>query len=174
MKGNSYKYLISFVMFMVLASFANAQTIHHCSSANPSGPRTIIIEGTAISEVDAEGFTSWSCKENSNDDSIAFEVGFFNSTEDIGVGFILFDGGYSGEVAMYRRVGLDRRWKWGPNVEYAFVLHPDGTGHFCDYSKTGDGESTTADELYRCYQNNTSPDNFSDLEVNAQGTGLKE
>ncbi len=68
-------------------------------------------------------------------------------------GFILFDGGYTGRTTLYQRKGLDHRWDWGPNAtDYTFVIKPDGTGLYYDFSTVTEGESTKPSAIYKCYQ----------------------
>lgn len=66
-----------------------------------------------------------------------------------GVGFILYDCGYSGNATYYEHEWVDHRWDWGPeDSDYAFVVEPDGTGLFYDFSNVGYGESRSADVVY--------------------------
>lgn len=88
---------------------------------------------------------------------ILLEVGRFDSESmseaDLSeAGFVLYDGSSSGELAFYRRKGVNKRWDWGPSGnDYAFVLEPDGTGRFLDFSNLPEREtSTTPDSLYHC------------------------
>jgi hypothetical protein len=81
------------------------------------------------------------------------EVGFIDNPNWLGLGFILFDGGYSGEVSVYERTGLEHRWDWiSGGGKYAFVISQDGTGLYYDFTKVPYGESTTAREVYKCYK----------------------
>ena len=169
---------IYFIFFTLFLSFISCATVNLPPSATPSGPRTIIIQGEPISEKDVEGFTSWYCKDYVYPGPTLVEVGFFNNlgamipdsvdiskvnelNESYGLpelddllkfaGFILYDGGFSGEHTMYQRTGLEHRWSWSTDGgSYSFIIKPDGTGLYYDFSNIPDGETTTAKEVYRC------------------------
>ena len=88
-----------------------------CASFRPAsyfdiGPREIILEGTAISEEEVGELESWYCKDLYDDalhkrSPILVEVGFFDNPELDNVGFILYDGGNSGDYTHYQRQGLN-------------------------------------------------------------------
>ena len=122
-------------------------------SATPSGPRTIVLDGEAVTEEDAGGFVSWVCEDFVYGGRILVEVGFFGDPSFEGLGFILYDGGYSGELTYYRRTGLEHRWDWGPNEnDYAFVIQTDGTGLYYDLSTVPTGKSAKANNVYQCHR----------------------
>ncbi|MCY3814794.1 MAG: energy transducer TonB [Gammaproteobacteria bacterium] len=52
--------------------------------------------------------------------------------------------------AVFRMVGLRRRWDFGEDWDYAFFVDPDGTGAYIDFSGVEPGESAAASEMYRC------------------------
>ena len=146
----SFAYLVIPILLIAMGSCATSKTTP--PSATPSGPRVLIIGDETISEEDAGGFTSWYCKDFISRDRIVIEVGFFKDTPFDFLGFLLYDGGYTGEVAIYRRMGLEHRWDWGENAAYSFVLKTDGTGLYYDFSTVSEGESTNAKAVYKCYQ----------------------
>lgn len=121
-------------------------------SATESGPRTVLLNGEAYSEEDVGGFTSWYCKDYVERGRVLVEVGFFGDPGPEGYGFVLYDGGYSGERAYYSRTGLEHRWGWGTNLDYVFVIEPDGTGLYYDFSGASVGERRSATEVYYCRQ----------------------
>jgi hypothetical protein len=55
---------------------------------------------------------------------------YFQTPISSGIGFILYEGGYSGNSTYYERAGIKHRWdRGGPeDNDYAFVMEPDGTG----------------------------------------------
>ena len=64
------------------------------------------------------------------------------------LGFILYDDGTIGEEAYFQREGLDLRWDWGSyyrdgknKYRYSFVIEPDGTGLYYDFSTSENGIS---------------------------------
>jgi len=150
--GKTLRYLTGPAMFMSLFSCASLPSATSRSST-PSGPRTIIVNGEAISEVDAGGFTSWIAKDFVEGGPVLLEVGFFGNPLLKGFGFVLYDGGNTGERALYRRTGLEHRWDSGPRVtDYALVIRPDGTGLYYDSFSDPSGESAKATRVYKCHQ----------------------
>jgi hypothetical protein len=146
-------YLMAFVLLMSLFSCAVFPSVAPPPSATPSGPRTIVLGDEAFTEEDVGGFISWYCQDFVDGGRILVEVGFFGDTSLEELGFILYDGGYSGELAYYHRTGLEHRWDWGPNgADYAFVIKPDGTGLYYDFSSVPYGENTKASDVYQCHQ----------------------
>ncbi len=122
------------------------------------GPRSIILNGKAYSETDIGKFVSWRCKDFIYSsgilfDSLLVELGTFTNSKLSGSGFILYDGKYSGELTNYGRKGINHCWDWGPNgTEFAFIIKPNGTGLFYDFSSLQSGERIKADNRYKCYQ----------------------
>lgn len=146
-------YLMSMVLLLSLTSCASFHLLDHSSSATLFGPRTIILDGDTISANDVGGFKSWYCRDYIDDGAILVEVGFFGDPSLEGLGFILYDGGYSGVTTHYNRTGLDHRWDWGPNeTDYAFVIKLDGTGLYYDFSTVTRGEDTKPRDIYQCYK----------------------
>lgn len=124
-----------------------------------TGPRSIILNGKAYSETDTGKFVSWRCKDNVYDSGTLFgprtlfELGKFTNSKLSGSGFVLHDGGNSGELTNYGRKGINHRWDWGPNgSEFAFIIEPDGRGIFYDFSSAQLGERIKPSSLYKCYQ----------------------
>lgn len=71
---------------------------------------------------------NWNC--------VRFQVGYFIENN---VGFILYEDGTVGELAYFHRDGLNLRWDWGEGGVYAFVIEPDGTGLYYNFSASKDG-----------------------------------
>jgi len=115
------------------------------------GPRTITLAGKQISEEKAGKFISWTCSDFSDGGKTLVEVGTFSAKDLDGAGFVIYDGGNSGEPTMFQRKGINLRWDWGPEGHFAFVLKPDGTGLFYDFSNAGRKE-VTANEVFKCKQ----------------------
>ena len=115
--------------------------------------RSIILNGENFSENDVGGFVSWFCYDYINE-KLSLEVGTFGDPKLEGLGYILYDGGYIGELTSYRRTGIEHRWDWGgPNGStYAFVIKSDGTGLYYDFSNVKPGESTRARDVFKCYR----------------------
>lgn len=139
---------MSLVLFLSLVSCATFPP-----SATSKGPRTIILDGAKISESDVGGFTSWYCKDFYNGGRILVEVGFFGDPKFEGVGFILYDGGYSGLSTKYQRTGLNHRWDWdwdGSAFDYTFTIKPDGFGQYYDFTIVPKGQDTSPSATYQC------------------------
>jgi hypothetical protein len=146
-------FLICSISFLALISCATLPFLAPPPSANESGPRTIILNGKSYSEEDTGGFISWYCNDFINGGRVLVEVGFFGDPNLEGIGFILYDGGYTGELTNYGRTGLEHRWDWGPHgSDYAFVIQTDGTGLYYDFSAVPKGQTTKASEVYKCYK----------------------
>ena len=143
---------LGIVVFVIATlSFTACATIMH--SSKPSGSRSIILDGDTYSETDIEDFVSWRCGDFVNNYGTLVEVGTFTHSKVSGLGFILYDGGYSGEHTKDTRKGINHRWDWGPNgSEFAFIIKPDGTGLFYDFSYTPSGEQIKANDVYKCYK----------------------
>ena len=144
------KHLMVVIIITLLTSCITTTTP---SSASSTGPRTIILNDVALTEENADGFTSWYCLDFVRPGSILVEVGFFGSPKLNGFGFILYEGGYTGELTHYKRTGVEHRWDWGPNEnDFAFVIQPDGTGLYYDFTKAPKGTTTKASSVYKCYR----------------------
>lgn len=125
-------------------------------SATSSGPRTLVLDGKSISEDAAGGFTCWYCKDFINEGPIVLEVGHFGAPSPNEVGFILYDGGYSGKIVAYQRTGLEHRWDFGDegdeSANYSFIIKTDGIGAYFDFTNLSVGEQTKPKDIYKCYQ----------------------
>lgn len=117
-----------------------------------AGKRELNLSGISVSETDFGGTVRWYAVDKYNYDDfieeIRFQVGYFNN--DNSMGFILYGNGTDGELAYFSRQGLDLRWDWGSYISpkngesafrYAFVIEPDSTGLYYDFSTSTDGTS---------------------------------
>jgi len=147
--------VVVFLMFIVLSLASTATTTPlRPSSANSTGPRTIILNDEYITEKEVEGFISWFCYDYVNEKKLILEVGMFGAQELNGIGYVLYDGGYIGEFSHYRRNGLEHIWDWGgqDGTDYAFVIKSDGTGLYYDFTRVKKGESTKPRDVFKCYK----------------------
>jgi hypothetical protein len=111
------------------------------------------VESVEISEDEAGVFVTWKCEDFSDRGPTLVEVGIFSDPEFSADGFVLYDGGNTGTAASYQRQGLNRRWNWeSRGASYAFIVKPDNTGLYYDFSLVPDGETTGAKEIYKCYK----------------------
>ena len=126
--------------------------VSNSSVRQPPPARVISLEGSTYSENTLGHFVTWSCRDYiSGGGRVLVEIGRFENKSLSGEGFVLYDGSSSGESTSYQRKGVDLRWDWGPNgSDFAFVLEPDGTGLFYDFSNVPKGETKKPDSLYRC------------------------
>ena len=113
--------------------------------------RTITLDGESYSENKLGQFVSWGCRDSVHRGNILVEVGNLHDTNFTALeGFVLYDGTDTGSRGTYLRQGLNLLWNWGYKGQYAFILEPDGTGLFYDFSNTKEGESKKADSVYKC------------------------
>lgn len=91
--------IFGLIAFTYISSCASYNTKYYPPSATANGPRKIVLEGDTISSHEFGGFTSWYCKDYVYDDKVVVEVGFYNDPSIKGLGFILFDGGFTGVEA---------------------------------------------------------------------------
>lgn len=133
-------------MFFLITSCLSIPT-----SAINTGPRVLILNGVAVSESDTDfGFTAWYCKGYVYGESILVEVGYFDKNGSR-YGFVLYDGGYIGELTYFSRDGLDYRWDWGSNWQYSIAIKPDGTALYYNFSTSKDGYSKPRN-VYKAYK----------------------
>ena len=66
----------------------------------------------------------------------------------MGIGMVKVSG--TEQVALFKVTGFDRRWDFGDGFEYAFIISPDGTGSYYDFS-TG-AETVSPSQIYSCNQ----------------------
>jgi hypothetical protein len=147
------KFFRPFILLAFIVPLFSCISLTPPPSATTTGPRTLVLNGKTITETDAGGFTSWYCTDYVYEEKgILLEVGYFNDPKFNGLGFVLYDGGYTGELAQFQRNGVEQRWDWGSNSQYSFVLKADGTGLYYDFSNVPTGESTKASEVFKCYK----------------------
>ena len=116
-----------------------------------SNPRIIILSGKEFTETDAVKFVTWQCTDYVNPSSTLVEVGKLQGNQIKDIGFILYDGDNTGDLTLYHRKGLNHRWDWNSSEgSYTFIIKPDGTGLFYDFSAIPKGESKKADDVYMC------------------------
>lgn len=136
----------------VFLSLVSCTTVPPSTTPTPKGLRSIIIDGDTLIESESGEFKSWYCKDYIKEGPILVEVGFFDKPKFEGLGFILYDGGNSGDLASYQRTGLEHRWDWGPEGVYSFVIKTDGTGAYYNFSTVPKGETTKPSAIYKCYK----------------------
>lgn len=116
-----------------------------CVSLSSERDRNLTLSGVMISETAFGGVERWYAIDKYNydaDDEVRFQVGYFKENND--VGFILYEDGTIGEKTYFCRQGLDLRWDWswdGNGYRYSFVIQPDGTGLYYDFSFSNDGKA---------------------------------
>jgi hypothetical protein len=148
-----FKIIRGFTTLCLFIILISCVSVSRPSSATQTDPRTIILDNETISEEDVGGFTSWYCLDYVYEEKgILLEFGYFNDSIYAGMGFILYDGGYTGEFTYYQRNGVEHRWDWGPDSIYSFIIKPDGTGLYYDFTYAKNGESIKARDVYKCYK----------------------
>ena len=52
--------------------------------------------------------------------------------------------------ALFRVIGFNRRWDFGEEFDYAFIIEPSGGGAYYDFSSVEDGGSTNQSQIFKC------------------------
>ncbi len=135
------------------------------TAPEPKAARTLILGGRKFKEDTPGEFTSWKCSGYFVGGKTLVELGqipsdYLKQRSDDSkkiddfikwLGFILYDGTNTGDIVLYKRRGLNHRWDWGSEGDtYAFIIEPDGTGIFYDFSNAKKGEKVGADTVYKC------------------------
>ena len=128
-------------IFILLFVSTIVFTFVSCASLPTARDRQLTLGGYTFSETDFGGVERWYAVV----DEVRLQVGYFKENS---IGFILYGNGTIGEEAYFSRQGLDLRWDWGDyyrdgstRYRYSFVIEPDGTGLYYDFSTSFDGIS---------------------------------
>ena len=130
--------LLTCALMLGIPSIANAQ--ESVPSADEDEP--VVIE-------------KWECREWLEDRArvlvtLWWSVGM--SPGETGYGWVTFSA--ASFPAISNLDGLSMRWNWGPDEDgtwdYSFVIEPDGTGKYVDFSGASRGEKVSADSIYTC------------------------
>ena len=112
---------------------------------------TIYLNGTKYSEEEYGSFEIWECSEYLGSNKVLLEVGYFGSPDLSNFGFILYDGSSSGDLTFYQREGVNKRWDWETTAgSFSFVIKPDGTGYYYDFTDVPEGEKIKSSDIYTC------------------------
>ena len=139
----------AFLLVILMVIIASCESMQ---SSSMLGPRTVTLDGDQYSEQALGKFSSWRCKDFVRPAGILVEVGYFTEPLLTNLGFVLYDGGNVGSLSLYRREGLNHRWDWGQSANFSFIVKPDGTGLYYDFSSVPQGERIKANDVYRCTQ----------------------
>ena len=117
-----------------------------CVSLPSARDRNLTLGEYTVSETAFGGVERWYAVDKYNyddDDEVRFQVGYFKENN---IGFVLYGDGTVGVEAHFSRQGLDLRWDRGnyyrddsSRFRYSFVIEPDGTGLYYDFSTSTDG-----------------------------------
>lgn len=66
------------------------------------------------------------------------------------VGYVLFEGRKEYKSTFYSRKGINHRWDWEDGGNYSFIIKPDGTGLYYDFTTVKKGETTKARDVFKC------------------------
>ena len=107
---------------------------------------------SAQDEFDGAMVEKWECREFSEDyGKILIKLWRINGMKE-GFGYLEYAG--VSFPALFKLDGLSLRWNWELDQDdmwdYSFVVKPDGTGLFYDFSGVEKGDSTRATDLYTC------------------------
>ena len=144
------KYLLIVICGALLLSSCLQSPVHTSTMPDVKTKRTISINGEKFTEIKAGEFITWKCRDYIRGDRTLVEVGHFPDKLYSSAGFILYDGTSKGVFAMYKRDELDHRWNWGTGSSYSFIIRPDGTGLYYDFSTAKNGVKSKADDIYKC------------------------
>ena len=133
-----------FLFMCVIALTSCMQTIR------PASERTIILNGEKYTEKTPGEFLSWRCNDYVHRGKTIIEVGLTSTVFKSVSGYVLYDGTNEGTIAFYQRNGLNHRWSWGANAVYSFVIKPDGTGAYYDFSYADEGEQIKPNDIFKC------------------------
>lgn len=137
------KFLPSLIFALtIVLPFLSCTSAPSTYTPSTSRDRQLSIGGYSVSESNLGGVERWYVVDNYNTSNteVRFQVGYFIESE-TGIGFILYGNGTTGELADFSRQGLDLRWDWGDNLQYSFIIQPDGTGLYYDFSTSTDGKA---------------------------------
>lgn len=128
--------------------------------------RKLVLNGKKVSESELGEFITWKCREYPSGGRTLVEFGKIivpNDSEKLeksakekisdyqsNIGFVLYEGGDSGDLAFYRRTGINHRWDWGPGGIYSFIIKPGGIGLFYNFSTSKNGTKEKADDVFMC------------------------
>lgn len=121
----------------------------NCTNLDSSQPRTLTLNNQAITENETISFVTWKCKDFVFGWKVKYEVGVFENLENSQIGFILFDGTDTGDLANYCHQGNLRHWGW---ENASAILEPDNTLLYYDLTDAEDGETKQASKVYKCKQ----------------------
>ena len=108
--------------------------------------RVLRLSGKLYSETDYGGVERWFAIDKYNSDGkVRFQIGYFKDEPNLG--FILYEGGSQGELAIVYRDGLNLRWDWS---NYAIVVKSNGTAFYYDF-KTQE-KNVPPRETFRVYK----------------------
>ncbi|MDE0472643.1 MAG: hypothetical protein OXH57_11965 [Ekhidna sp.] len=133
-------------LFIILV----AACLLSCGKDDDAGPSKLmfVIDGKAI-EVNEDEVTCFKCTLKPNGTSI-WTAAYFNKDK---TGFIHIEG-VGGTYTNYGKEGLNHRWDYGldseGNYRQAFIVLPDRTGLFYDFSNAEPGESVSPTEEFNC------------------------
>lgn len=114
-----------------------------CASIPNVGSRVLYLDDEITFHEEAVEVEVWAVFDRYNDDfysKILFQLEIIDASKNLGC--VLYDDGTEGNVAYYSRDGMNRRWDWGSVINddgtegsrYSFVIEPDGTGLYYDFS----------------------------------------
>ena len=128
----------------VFSSDSNERQIHLFDSSSNEAM-------TISSNHTGSCFSTGGCSDHVLGGPSLLVFGYFSLGETT-YGFVLYDGGDEGEITHYSRQGLDRRWDWGENGQYSFVITPDGNGRYYEFTNGPAGESTKPAGIDKAYK----------------------
>ncbi len=124
-------------IILLLALFVASVITQSCANMDKSKyieyaprDRLLVLSGKVFSESELGGVERWyALDEYGGSSKVRFQVGYFR--EEPNIGFVLYEGGTRGELAICYRAGLNLRWDWG---DYSIIIKSDGSGLYYDFT----------------------------------------
>ncbi|SHM70189.1 hypothetical protein [Fibrobacter sp. UWB7] len=148
-------------VILLLALFITSVITQSCALMDKSKyieyaprDRQLVLNGKVVSESKFGGVERWYAIDKYGGSSkVRFQVGYFR--DEPYFGFVLYEGGTQGKIAVCYREGLDLRWDWidkGTNVMmHSIVINKAGEkGYYYEFSS--EGEKVLPRETFKVYK----------------------
>ena len=137
-------YLFFILMFVESCALTSGDKEQYIE--NTPRHRVLELSGKLYSETDYGGVERWFAVDKyDSDGEVRFQIGYFK--DEPSLGFVLYEGGTQGTLAIVYRSGLNLRWDWS---NYAIVLESNGTALYYDFSSQQ--TNVKPRELFRAYK----------------------
>lgn len=122
----------------------------------------VAFSGVAVPEEDIQPDELWNCYAPSDENKQKVLIYLYwyqlpGEKHGLGMGAVEFSTtGAAGHTAGFEIRGLNRHWRFGVSdggdaFQYSFVIRPDGTGLYYDFTISNDGRALPS-QVYDCVQ----------------------